>query len=70
MIQYFDFSMSEEGYWNYNHVALQVEGVFNVFSIKYLSFDFLLMLDQSSGHGHTREGALNMNQMSIKWGGK
>ena len=62
--------MNEEGYWNYNHVALQVEDVFDVLSIKYPSYDLLFVLDQSSGHGRMREGALNVNQMSGKWGGK
>ena len=70
LIQYFDLGMNEEGYWNYNHVALQVEDIFDVLSIKYPSYDFLFMLDQSSGHGRMREGALNVNQMSGKWGGK
>ena len=40
LIQYFDLGTNEEGYWNYNHVALQVEDVFDVLSIKYPSYDF------------------------------
>ena len=40
LIQYFDLEMNEKGYWIYNHVALQVEDVFDVLSIKYPSYDF------------------------------
>ena len=51
-------------------MALQVENVFDVLSIKYPEYDFLFMLDQSSGHGRMREGLLNINSMSVKFGGK
>ena len=64
LIQFFDLGTNKEGYWNYNHIALQVEDMFDVLSIKYPNYDFVLMLDQSSGHGRMREGALNVNQMN------
>ena len=59
-----------EGFWNYDQMALQVEDVFDVLAIKYPAYDFLFMLDQSSGHGRMREGSLNVNLMSLKFGGK
>ena len=51
-------------------MALQVEDVFDVLSVKFPEYDFLFLMDQSSGHGRMREDALNVNQMSVKWGGK
>ena len=32
--------------------------------------DFLFLMDQSSGHGRMRDGALNANTMSVRFGGK
>lgn len=70
LVRFFDIGMNEEGYWNFNHMALQVEDVFDVLSVKFPEYDFLFLMDQSSGHGRMREDALNVNQMSVKWGGK
>ena len=59
-----------EGYWNYNHIALQVEDVFDILSIKFPGYYFCFLLDQSSGHGRQREGSLNANLMNKNFGGK
>ena len=59
-----------EGYWNYNHIALQVEDVFDILSIKFPGYYFCFLLDQSSGHGRQREGSLNANLMNQTFGGK
>ena len=34
LVQFFYVSINEESYWNYNHMALQVEDVYNALSIK------------------------------------
>ena len=70
MIRFFDVGINLEGFWNYDQTALQVEDVFGVLSVEYPQYDFLFMLDQSSGHGKMREGSLNINLMSVKFGGK
>ena len=70
LVQFFDIGINEEGYWNYNHMALQVEDIFDVLSTKYIDFDFVFLMDQSSGHGRMRDGSLNINTMNKKWGGK
>ena len=33
-------------------------------------FDFLMLVYQLSGHGKMRKGTLNVNNMSVKYGGK
>ena len=71
-MKFFDVGINEEGYWNNNQIALQVEDVYDALSIKFNddnNVDFILMIDQSSGHGHMREGALNVNNMSVRYGG-
>ena len=55
---------------NYDQMVLQVDDVYDMLVIKYPHYYFLLMLDQSSGHGKMREDALNANSMSVRWGGK
>jgi len=70
LVRFFDVGINEEGYWNYNQIALQVEDVFDALAIKYPQYDIVFMMDQSSGHGKMREGALNANLMSVKYGGK
>ena len=69
-MRFFDVGVNLEGFWNNDRMALQVEDIYDVLAVKFPHYDFLLMLDQSSGHGQMREGALNVNSMSVRWGGK
>ena len=41
LLRFFDVGVNEDGYWNYNHMALQVEDVFDILSVKYPDYDFL-----------------------------
>lgn len=70
LIRYFELGMNHDGYWNYNHMALQNEDSFHVLSIKYPNYDFFFIMDNSSGHGKMAENALNVYNMSVQWGGK
>ena len=70
LVRFFNVGVNLEGFWNYDQMALQVEDVFDVLAVKFPNFDFLLMLDQSSGHGKMRDGAFNANLMGVRWGGK
>ena len=69
LIRFFDVGVNLEGFWNYDQMSLQVEDIYDVLATKFPCYDFLLLLDQSSGHGKMREGALNINTMSVRWGG-
>ena len=61
LVQFFDLEINEEGCWNYFHMALQIEDAFDVLSIKYPDYDFMILMDQSSGHGKRMEGGLNIH---------
>ncbi len=37
LIRFFDLGINGEGYWNYFHMALQIEDTFDVLSVKFLS---------------------------------
>ena len=69
LLQFFDLGINEEGYWNYFHMALQIEDIFDVLSTKFPHHDFFILMDQSSGHGKEMEGGLNAMEMGIKVGG-
>jgi len=43
LIQYFDLGMHNEGYWTYNHIALQMEDAFDVLSIVFPHCDFVFL---------------------------
>ena len=43
LVRFFDLGINEEGYWNYFHIALQIEDAFNVLSVKYPNFNFFLI---------------------------
>ena len=69
LVQFFDLRINEEGYWNYFHMALQIEYVFNVLSVKFQEYDFVVLMDQNSGHGKKMEEGLNAIEMSMRFGG-
>ena len=57
MVKFFKVGINEEGYLNYNQMALQIEDVYDVLSMKlhvdndsHGNADVLLMMEQASGH--------------------
>ena len=50
-------------------MALQIEDAFDVVSVKYPDFNFVILMDQSSCHGKKIEGGLNAMEMSVRFGG-
>ena len=46
------------------------EDAFNVLAIKYPHCDFLMLTDQSCGHGKRKEDGLDAKEMSVIQGGK
>ena len=51
LIRYFEVGVMGEGYWNYDHMALQTEDAFDMLAVVYLHCDYIKLTDQSSGHG-------------------
>ena len=50
-------------------MALKIEDMFDVLSVKYPECNFEVLMDQSSGHGKKMEGGLNAGDMSVRFGG-
>ena len=70
LIQYFELGIQNEGYWNYNHIALQCEDIFDILCVKYPHCDFTLLMDHSAGHQKKLRGGLDAKKMKKNWGGK
>jgi hypothetical protein len=70
LVRFFDMGKDREGYWNYSHMALQMEDVIDCLQVLYSHHDFLFLLDQSSGHGKKQSDGLNAHVMNKEFGGK
>jgi hypothetical protein len=69
LVHLFEYGAEKKGYWNYNHMALQVEDLMDCLPVLYPDFDFVLLFDQSSGHGKSQKGGLYASNMGKSWGG-
>jgi hypothetical protein len=65
----FEYGADREGYWNYSHMALQLEDLVDCLVILFPGHDFVFLFDQSSGHGKKRTGGLSPLDMNVDWGG-
>jgi hypothetical protein len=54
-IKEFEYGSSNEGYWNYDHMVLQMEDCINLMTILYPSYDYLFLFDHSCGYDMERE---------------
>ena len=71
-IRLFEYGNAEgkEGYWNYDHMMIQVEDVVDVLFVVYgTKFDIVLLLDHSCKN-RMRPDALNVHAMNVGFGGK
>jgi hypothetical protein len=71
-IIYFEYGhgVGKEGYWTYNHMALQFEDCVDCVQALYPNYDSVWMFDHSCGHDRGREDGLVVGNMSTLWGGK
>jgi hypothetical protein len=49
-VAYFELRANNEGFWTYNHMAIQVEDCVNCLRVLYPHFDFAFLFDHSQGH--------------------
>ncbi len=68
-IRTFEYGADGEGYWNYNHMVMQLEDCADVLQHLYPRFDYLFLFDHSSGHDKQREDGLNVKKMTKSFGG-
>ena len=59
----FEYGVSGQGYWCYEHMVLQVNDCTIVLKVNFPEIDFLFMLDHSCGHDKQRESGLNAENM-------
>ena len=65
-----DYGTNKDGYWSYEHMVIQLEDCVDVLKTAYPDFQFLFLFDHSNGHNRYRPNGLNINKISIKFGGK
>ena len=66
----FEYGASNEGYWNYERMVLQLEDCIDVVKILWPQYDYLFLFDHSCGHDKQRADGLNAENMLRGYGGK
>jgi hypothetical protein len=46
----FDYGVTAQGYWTYNHMDLQLEDCVDVVTVLYGDYDYVFLFDHSCGH--------------------
>jgi hypothetical protein len=71
-IIYFEYGhgIGKEGYWTYDHMALQFEDCVDCIQALYPDFDSVWTFDHSCGHDRGQEDGLVVGNMQTLWGGK
>ena len=65
-----EYGANKEGYWCYEHMVVQLEDCIDVLRVLYPDFDFIFLFDHSNGHDRLQPDGLNLNRVSVKFGGK
>ena len=71
-VKYFEYGYGQgkEGYWTYDHMAIQFEDCVDCIQCLFPQFDSVWQFDHSCGHDRGRDDGLNVSNMSVNWGGK
>ena len=62
-VQVFQFGVKGEGYWGYNHMVCQLEDCIDCLKVIEPNYDYLFLVDHSSGHERKRQGGLDAKSM-------
>ena len=65
----FDVGSNGDGYWTYDHMAVQFEDLVDCLVNIFPDFDFAFLFDHSSGHARKQKDGLNEKNMNSEWGG-
>jgi hypothetical protein len=68
-VRTFEYGADSGGYWNDNHMVLQLEDCVDVLKHLNPEYDYLFLFDHSSGHDKQREDGLNVKNMTKSFGG-
>ena len=68
-VVYFELGTNNEGYWTYNHMAIQFEDCVDCLKVIYPHFDFAFLFDHSQGHAKKLTNGLDAYNMNKGYGG-
>ena len=68
-IVYFELGGNNEGYWTFNHMAIQFEDCVDCLRVSYPHFDFAFFFDHSQRHAKKLTNGLDVNTMDRGYGG-
>ena len=69
-IRRLEYGQNKEGYWSYDHMVVQMEDVVDILQMQFPEFDFIFLVDHSNGHDRLQPDGLNINKISVKYGGQ
>ena len=71
LVREFSYGNAEgkQGYWNYNHIVIQMEDVVDVLSVLHPDYDICFLFDHSSGHttGPAGRSQHHRNESQVRW---
>jgi hypothetical protein len=67
-VVYFELGANNEGYWTYNHMAIQFEDCVDCLKVSYPQFDFAFLFDHSQGHAKKLANGLDAYSMNKGYG--
>jgi hypothetical protein len=68
-VVYFELGANNEGYWTYNHMAVQFEDCVDCLKVIYPQFEFAFLFDHSQGHAKKLKNGLDAYSMNKGYGG-
>jgi hypothetical protein len=68
-VVYFKLGANNEGYWTYNHMAIQFKDCVDCLQVLYPHFDFAFLFDHSQGHAKKLANGLDAYTMNQGFGG-
>ena len=69
-LRFLSYGKNKEGYWDYEMFEEQTIDFMDAVEALHPDWQLEWEIDWSSGHAKYREGALNVNSMGVKYGGK
>ncbi|KAL7532560.1 hypothetical protein ACHAWF_008635 [Thalassiosira exigua] len=70
LVKEFEYGANNEGYWNYDHMMIQVEDCVDVLrEVLPAHYDIVLMVDHSCGHDRHRPDGLSVKNVNKYFGG-
>jgi hypothetical protein len=68
-VKHFELGINNEGYWTYNHMAIQFEDCVDCLKVLYPHFKFVILFDHSQGHAKKLSNGLDPYNMNKSYGG-